>query len=434
MKKYGSLLVGLLALAFGPATAVRANEPAVSFELAQEQSARRSQSSASQFTNQSSEQPLQIPAVATQIPVGESGSSGSASDLPPPPVAEVQGGEAEEKETTNVGDSTPAPAEPPAKSSASQSIALDFGMPAIATANHTPRHSASAPVARRSTAEFANSSQYSLHQLFEGDADSLVARAVGSAEGTRTPDGHRTPAYYGHPDPGNNVWNLGTFSYQHGARSPEEADVKQLWRLRQQADVLQQKAAARGMDLTVEEKLNGIDLANQAPLAALDRGGYIDWLDEAHQLGMRGSEAVLWARTRSFIDPDTQTWNAPGLGNNINSISSDQQRRLEAIQRAIAANPATSVTSSEAAEEVADAQSDQSTQSAEVDDAAVAQLFHYDEPDASELASDLISKPSDRSGDSAASNAVQSSDQLSTSELGLVNRILNWDLSDHLTQ
>lgn len=172
--------------------------------------------------------------------------------------------------------------------------------------------------------------------LFAGGANSLVAKAVGSAEGTRTPAGDRTSAYYGHVDPGNGVWNLGSFSYQHGARSPEEADEKQLKRLAKQAEMVRQQAAAKGMQLTLEEELNAIDLANQAPLAALDRGGYIDWLEAAHKMGLRGSEAVLWARTRSFLNPDTGQWNAPGLGNNVYSISMDQERRQQAIARAIA--------------------------------------------------------------------------------------------------
>jgi len=173
--------------------------------------------------------------------------------------------------------------------------------------------------------------------LFAGGTDSLVAWAVGSAEGTRTPEGHKNPAYYGHVDPGNGVWNLGTFSYQHGASTPEEADAKQLLRLQNQTAQLRQKAQEKGLQLTKEELLNGIDLANQAPLAALDQGGYIDWLQKAHSLGMQGSEAIVWARTRSFIDPDTQRWNAPGLGNNVYSISHDQERRAHAIARAISA-------------------------------------------------------------------------------------------------
>jgi len=195
---------------------------------------------------------------------------------------------------------------------------------------------AKSPSAAPALSTTASATPVDAATLFAGGADSLVAKAVGSAEGTRTPTGDRTSAYYGHVDPGNGVWNLGSFSYQHGARSPEEADEKQLKRLAKQAEIVRQQAAARGMQLTLEEELNAIDLANQAPLAALDRGGYIDWLESAHKMGLRGSEAVLWARTRSFLNPDTGQWNAPGLGNNVYSISMDQERRQQAIARAIA--------------------------------------------------------------------------------------------------
>ncbi|MEM6867776.1 MAG: hypothetical protein AAF528_05275 [Cyanobacteria bacterium P01_C01_bin.121] len=171
--------------------------------------------------------------------------------------------------------------------------------------------------------------------IFENGTHSLVARTVGNAEGTRRADGRRTNAYYGHTDPGNGVWNLGTFSYQHDAKSPEDADEKQLRRLKRQGLELETQAAQQGLALTLEEKLNGLDLANQAPLAALDRGGYIERLAQAKRLQMSGDEAILWARTHAYIDPDTRRWNAPGLGNNIHSISTDQERRMSAISSAI---------------------------------------------------------------------------------------------------
>ncbi|NER81205.1 MAG: hypothetical protein F6K42_16880 [Leptolyngbya sp. SIO1D8] len=46
----------------------------------------------------------------------------------------------------------------------------------------------------------------------------------------------------------------------------------------------------------------------------------------------------MWARTRSFLDPDTGRWNAPGLGNSVQTITQDQARRQRAIAQAIAAN------------------------------------------------------------------------------------------------
>ncbi|MEM0980542.1 MAG: hypothetical protein AAGH78_09720, partial [Cyanobacteria bacterium P01_H01_bin.58] len=109
--------------------------------------------------------------------------------------------------------------------------------------------------------------------------------------------------------------------------------------LQSQTQSLKQKAQARGLQLSTEELLNGIDLANQAPMAALERSGYVDWLAEAHKLNMTGAEAIVWARTRSFLDPDTQQWNAPGLGNNLHSITRDQSRRASAIARAMQAFP-----------------------------------------------------------------------------------------------
>ena len=219
---------------------------------------------------------------------------------------------------------------------------LDFALASPAVETPSPPKPATTNISSQSSATSAIAATASEPvptapaDLFEGGVNSLVAKAVGSAEGTRTPRGDRTTAYYGHVDPGNGVWNLGSFSYQHGAPSPEAADEKQLKRLAKQARMVRQQAKAKGMELTLEEELNAIDLANQAPLAALDRGGYIDWLEAAHKMGLRGSEAVLWARTRSFLNPDTGQWNAPGLGNNVYSISRDQERRQQAIARAIA--------------------------------------------------------------------------------------------------
>ncbi|MFH7241839.1 MAG: hypothetical protein ACHWZW_03210 [Spirulina sp.] len=176
-----------------------------------------------------------------------------------------------------------------------------------------------------------------LSTLFEGGNQSLVARTVGSAEGTRTATGGFTSAYHGHTDPGNRAWNMGTFSYQHGATSAAEADRKQLKRLQSQTGVLERRALNRGMNLTLEETLNGIDLANQSPLASIGRVGYIERLSEVRTWGLEGTEAIVVARTRSYINPNTGRWNAPGLGNTEASITRDQRRRTDAIARALEA-------------------------------------------------------------------------------------------------
>ena len=207
------------------------------------------------------------------------------------------------------------------------SIALEFGV-------DIPKHPTEPFLTQPNPAPQAPS--INLAGIFNGGANSLVARAVGSAEGTRRPDGGKNPAYYGHRDPGNAKWNLGSFSYQHAARSPEDADQRQLSRLQTQDQMLQQKAANQGLKLTPEERMNGLDLANQAPLAALDRGGYIDRLKEARDRGLRGQAAILVARVNSYREPSTNLWDAPGLGNNEASIRHDQARRMDAVEDAMA--------------------------------------------------------------------------------------------------
>jgi hypothetical protein len=245
---------------------------------------------------------------------------------PVPPVASAEPLQPEPVRSAPAeAESVPVPSQPAAR----KPVELGFSLSPTEPLYEPP----SAPAAKADVAAGVRGS------LFVGDENSLVAKAVGSAEGTRTPEGDRTRAYYGHVDPGNRVWNRGSFSYQHTARSPEEADQKQLQRLANQAQVIEARAADYGLQLTLEEKLNGIDLANQAPKAALDRGGYVDWLAKARQRGLSGTDAVLWARTRSFINPITQRWDAPGLGNTAEQIERDQARRMEAIARAIAANP-----------------------------------------------------------------------------------------------
>ncbi|HEY9699611.1 MAG TPA: hypothetical protein V6D10_20290, partial [Trichocoleus sp.] len=82
-------------------------------------------------------------------------------------------------------------------------IALTFTLPAPLAAASPPSPSSppASPPPPRSPAPTPLAAA-SLDSLFAGDSNSLVAKAVGAAEGTRTPDGNRNPAYYGHVDPG----------------------------------------------------------------------------------------------------------------------------------------------------------------------------------------------------------------------------------------
>jgi hypothetical protein len=81
---------------------------------------------------------------------------------------------------------------------------------------------------------------------------------------------------------------------------------------------------SKGLVLSELEKLNAIDLANQAPLAALDIGGFVDRLAECKR-------DLLCARSRSFINPRSRRLEAPGLGGNMPQVERDQQRRMDAI-------------------------------------------------------------------------------------------------------
>lgn len=147
--------------------------------------------------------------------------------------------------------------------------------------------------------------------------DAEIICGVGAAEGTRDKDCAKTWAYNSHTDPGNGVRNQGTFSYQHGAASAEEADAKQLANLRKVERIILDRAEAAGVTLEKVELLSIIDQYNQAPAAALGRNGTLD--------------RIIDARAKSYINPDTGRLDAPGLGNTMPNVIRDQTRRTEAI-------------------------------------------------------------------------------------------------------
>lgn len=189
----------------------------------------------------------------------------------------------------------------------------------------------------KTTTQLENDFEITDEDLFEGDSDSLMTIAIGSAEGTRTPNGERTKHFVTHRDPGNGVLNQGSFSLQvtqYLAKSPEDADQFQLRRLRRQFNLGLEQAQQKGLTLNLSEKLNLADLANQAPLAALDTGGFIDRLYEVKNKGLQGDSAILEARTLSYIDPRTNKLNAPGLGGTLESVRRDQARRQDEIKKA----------------------------------------------------------------------------------------------------
>ena len=190
-------------------------------------------------------------------------------------------------------------------------------------------------------------------------SDSPIAIALGSAEGTRRPNGGKNPAYYWHEDPGNGADNFGTFSYQHLSEAekvpvrsvataaqkretaehlglPDKSDRLQLQRLKRFHDELRQQAIDKELPLDFMELANGLDLANQSPAAAMTAWGYLDRLKQMKRLLDDPTEQVLEARTWSYWEPDYEDWDAPGLGNTYDSIRRDQARRFYAVRDALA--------------------------------------------------------------------------------------------------
>ena len=145
--------------------------------------------------------------------------------------------------------------------------------------------------------------------------------SIGAAEGTRDASCRKTSAYSSHIDPGNGVTNQGNFSYQHGAISPEDADAKQMFKLRQAEKTILKRAEAAGVTLEKMEVLSILDQFNQSEAAAFGRNGTLD--------------RIIAARSESYINPATGRLDAPGLGNDMDKVRADQTRRTEAISESL---------------------------------------------------------------------------------------------------
>lgn len=157
-------------------------------------------------------------------------------------------------------------------------------------------------------------------------SDEQILCGIGLSEGTRDSNCNPTAAYYWHEDPGNGANNLGTFSYQHGAASPEEADRLQLDKIRRFEQSILTRFAAEGLTVDPAKLLNALDLYNQSEAAAEEPGGYVEqWIVEA--------------RSQSYIDPATGKLDAPGLGGDMDRVREDQDRRHEALMQGAKLDP-----------------------------------------------------------------------------------------------
>lgn len=181
-----------------------------------------------------------------------------------------------------------------------------------------------------------------------------AAIVIGNAEGTRTPNGGTTAAFGGHVDPGNAAQNLGSFSYQHGARSAAEADRLQLQRLEAQRPAYEAAARAAGLDPNNGRLASAyFDLFNQSPTAA---ARFLDQLPRLAGQALTPARMVQ-ARVDAFVNPETgeRFINPNGAlagGGFVNIarerhgrepseaevqtiINADQQRRTDAMERAL---------------------------------------------------------------------------------------------------
>jgi hypothetical protein len=154
--------------------------------------------------------------------------------------------------------------------------------------------------------------------------------AIGIAEGTRTPSGGYTRAYYGHTDPGNGVRNVGTVSGQQGG-SPQATDRRWMAILSQRAvkvaPILGQLGVKPGTVAYNRLMFNILDLNVQAPAAVSD---FVRMLPRVLRAGAT-IEAIAKARADSFINPATGRLDAGGFGNSYSRLLADQRSRAGAF-------------------------------------------------------------------------------------------------------
>ncbi len=159
--------------------------------------------------------------------------------------------------------------------------------------------------------------------------DSELSVAIGMAEGTRTADGGKTPAYAGHQDPGNKANNKGTFSYQGESKNAREADQKQLESMRKFRPQYEEACRKAGID--PGNKLVAaacFDLYNQAPEAATGKGGLLEQLPALAKKGLT-EESLAKARKEAFFDPATGKYDT--TFGSIKELGQDQARRMSVL-------------------------------------------------------------------------------------------------------
>lgn len=219
-----------------------------------------------------------------------------------------------------------------------------------------PAAPAPAPVTVPPAVNDANGATLDLRRFTDPALGSNAAAAIviGNAEGTRRPDGGFTAAFGGHTDPGNAAHNRGSFSYQHEASSPADADRRQLQTLQGRLPAYEAAAREAGLDPNNARLASAyLDLYNQSPSAAQR---FLNQLDT-----LRGRPldvaTLTQLRVNSFVDASTgerfRLSNGGQAGSGFATIArnqlgrtpteaevqavirADQQRRMNAMETAL---------------------------------------------------------------------------------------------------
>jgi len=154
--------------------------------------------------------------------------------------------------------------------------------------------------------------------------------AIGINEGTRSPSGEFTDAYYGHRDPGDGNLNVGTVSGGRGrAKTPDGVDREYMRILTEKqyraAPILKSLGLQPGTVGYNRVMFNILDLEVQAPAAVPD---FIRKLGDVKGQGF-SIDAIAKARADSFFTPEGNL-DAPGFNNNYSVLLKDQRSRAGA--------------------------------------------------------------------------------------------------------
>jgi hypothetical protein len=207
------------------------------------------------------------------------------------------------------------------------------GKPGILNANNTPEFakvmSRQLPLSIKTQAlpQVSAATPVRRASIAIADRNHPFFLAIGIAEGTRTPSGSNTKAYYGHTDTGDGNRNVGTVSGGRSGGTPEQVDRQWMGVLTSvstaMTPVLQRLGIPPSSQGWNRVMFNILDLRVQAPAAVQT---FISKLPQVMKQGLT-IEAIAKARADSFFNPRTGGLEAGGFGNNYSRLFADQRSR-----------------------------------------------------------------------------------------------------------